>query len=205
MKNLLLYILLSFLFFGCSEKKSENDIKNWDIEGIRIGDSLLNYMTKEEIIREIESSKNMYQNLTDEFGQVHLNRGFNKYDFLSFRVKIRDENYYIQSVSGNLSFDNKLNSCLEEQKKIEKKFSSKYPNLTKRKKTYTYPFDSTGESVSHNVMFDFESGGQFEVNCAVFKEGLKKKYKWKDGLITSIHTKEVVKWFDNVINEKTLD
>ena len=84
MKNLLLYILLSFLFFGCSEKKSENDIKNWDIEGIRIGDSLLNYMTKEEIIREIESSKNMYQNLTDEFGQVHLNRGFNKYDFLSF-------------------------------------------------------------------------------------------------------------------------
>jgi len=43
------------------------DISEYQIEGISIGDSLLDHLSKEEIINEIEANKSAYNYLTDEF------------------------------------------------------------------------------------------------------------------------------------------
>ena len=54
MKKLL--ILLFSLFFLSSPSVFADDISDFQIEGISIGDSLLNYMTEDEILKEIEIS-----------------------------------------------------------------------------------------------------------------------------------------------------
>ena len=42
-----------------------NDISDFQIEGISIGDSLLDYMSEKEILKELEKNRDRYQHLED--------------------------------------------------------------------------------------------------------------------------------------------
>ena len=63
-------LLILFLFFSSS--LVGDDIKEYSIEGISIGDSLLNYMSEEEILREFELGKNEYEWTDQKFTDVYL-------------------------------------------------------------------------------------------------------------------------------------
>ena len=43
-----------------------DDISDFDIEGIKIGDTLLQYMTKEDILSNEQSSNQAYTNLGEQ-------------------------------------------------------------------------------------------------------------------------------------------
>ena len=58
MKKLL--VLLFSLFFLSSLSVFADDISDFQIEGMSIGDSLLDYMTEDEILEEIERNKNSF-------------------------------------------------------------------------------------------------------------------------------------------------
>ena len=177
-----------------------NDISEYQIEGISIGDSLLDHLSKEEIITEIERTKFVYNYLTDEFGEVYLRGNFDAYDHLSFFVKPKDKHYTIYSIKGSISYDDKLEECFAKQKEIEKEFSSMYKNAKKRKGTSVFDWDPTGESATHNIEFDFDAGHGISVNCTKYKKSLKIENGLKDTLQVIIDTKEIVDWFDNPIN-----
>tara|TARA_B100000579_G_scaffold12393_1_gene9103 strand:- start:286 stop:834 length:549 start_codon:yes stop_codon:yes gene_type:complete len=177
-----------------------DDIKEFEIEGISIGDSLLNHLSKEEIITEIEINKPSYNYLNNDFGEVYLFSNFDTYDRLSFFVKPKDKHYTIYSIKGSISYDDKLEQCFAKQKEIEKEFSSMYKNTTKRKYTLKFDWDPTGESVTHNIDFDFDSGHSISVNCTKYKKSLKIENNWSDSLQVVIDTKEVNDWFNNPIN-----
>ena len=89
---------------------------------------------------------------------------------------------------------------ITDRKELEKEFSSTYKNTHKWKKTFKFPWDSTGESVSHNIMFRFDIGDQIEINCTKYKKSLKIENNWSDSLQITIHTKEIMDWFSNPIN-----
>ena len=61
MKKLL--ALLFSIFFLSSPSVFADDISDFEIEGISIGDSLLDYMTEEEILEEIERTKDFFYHL----------------------------------------------------------------------------------------------------------------------------------------------
>ena len=87
MKKLL--ILLFSLFFLSSPSVFAEDISDFQIEGMSIGDSLLDYMTEDEILEEIELNKDMYSHLKDphKYAEVFLFKDFPTYDDgLSFYV-----------------------------------------------------------------------------------------------------------------------
>ena len=151
MKKLSTYLFL--ILFSFSASSFAEDISEFQIEGISIGDSLLDHLSKEEIITEIESKKPTYNYLTDEFGEVYLRGNFDTYDRLSFFVKPKDKHYTIYSIAGSISYDDKLEQCFAKQKEIEKKFSLLYKNAKKKKITLEFDWDPTGESVSHNIQF----------------------------------------------------
>ena len=66
MKKLSTYLFL--ILFSFSAPSFADDIPEYEIEGISIGDSLLDHLSKEEIITEIEINKPAYDYLTDDFG-----------------------------------------------------------------------------------------------------------------------------------------
>ena len=198
MKRLSLYLFL--LFFTLQTPSLADDIRDFQIEGISVGDSLLDHLSKEEIITGIERTKPAYNYLTDEFGEVYLYSNFDAYDHLSFAVKPKDKHYTIYLIKGAISYDDKLEQCFVKQKEIEKEFSSIYKNAKKHKSTLEFDWDPTGESVTHNIYFVFDSGDYVRVGCTKYKKSLKIKNNWKDALQVIIGTKEILDWFDKPIN-----
>jgi|TARA_Y100000310_G_C20092653_1_gene539002 hypothetical protein len=102
MKKLSTYLFL--VLFSFSAPSYAEDISEYQIEGISIGDSLLDHLSKEEIIKELEITKPAYNYLNDDFGEVYLFSNFDTYDNLSFFVKPKDKHYTIYSI--------KISKCL---------------------------------------------------------------------------------------------
>ena len=69
----LLTLLFSF-FLLSSPSVFADDISDFQIEGISIGDSLLDYMTKGEILEEIEENKDTYIHLKEpnKYAEIYL-------------------------------------------------------------------------------------------------------------------------------------
>ena len=88
MKKLL--ILLFSIFFLSSHSVFADDISDFQIEGISIGDSLLDYMTEDEILKEIEITKDYYSYLKEPNKYAHVffqGKDFQTYYALTFLVK----------------------------------------------------------------------------------------------------------------------
>ena len=87
-KTLILFVLLfsSFVF--------AEDISDFEIEGMSIGDSLLEYFSEEIILNSIMD----YDYADDEFYQLLLlkkNNNFKVYEALQINLKTNDKNYII--------------------------------------------------------------------------------------------------------------
>jgi len=196
MKKTLIIFVFIFTLFGCDQGPLIEDYK---IEGIGLGDSLLDFLSESEIIAEIELNKPAYNYLNDDFGEVYLFDNLDTYDRMSFFVKQKDKNYTIYALKGSFGYDNKLEECFARQKEIEEEFSSIYKNTEKRNYPHEFHWDPTGESVSHNIEFTFDSGDFLEVNCTKYKKSLKIKNNWEDSLQVIFSKKEIMDWFDNPI------
>ena len=178
MKRLSTYLFL--VLFSFSAPSFADDLSEYEIEGISLGDSLLDHLSKEEIITEIEINKPTYNYLTEDFGEVYLFGKFEIYDDLSFFVKPNDKNYIIYFIRGSVIYDDKIKQCYEQQKEIVKEFSELYKNYRKVEGTYLFPWDSTGKSNRRNVEFIFDSGYTITVACAEYEKSLKIKNNWQD-------------------------
>jgi len=195
MKKLSTYLFL--VLFSFSAPSFADDISDLQIEGISIGDSLLDHLSKEEIITQIERNKPAYNYLTDEFGEAYLFSKFETYDRLAFKVKPNDNNYIIYSIKGSISYDDKLEQCFAKQKEIVEEFSALYKNARKVEETPVFPFDPTGKSKSHSIIFIFDSGDEIKVACTEYKKSLKIENNWEDSLQIVIAKKEVIAWLRN--------
>ena len=195
MKKLSTYLFL--ILFSFSAPSFADDISDLQIEGISIGDSLLDHLSKEEIITQIERNKPAYNYLTDEFGEAYLFSKFETYDRLAFKVKPNDNNYIIYSIKGSISYDDKLEQCFAKQKEIVEEFSALYKNARKVEETPVFPFDPTGKSKSHSIIFIFDSGDEIKVACTEYKKSLKIENNWEDSLQIVIAKKEVIAWLRN--------
>ena len=195
MKRLSLYLFL--ILFTHQTPSLAEDISDLQIERISIGDSLLDHLSKEEITTGIERTKPAYNYLTDEFGEVYLHDKFETYDQLSFKVKPNDNNYIIYSIKGSISYDDKLEQCFAKQKEIVEEFSALYKNARKVEETPVFPFDPTGKSKSHSIIFIFDSGDEIKVACTEYKKSLKIENNWEDSLQIVIAKKEVIAWLRN--------
>ena len=194
MKKLLGILVLGLMW--CNVGVAE-DISEYEIEGISIGDSLLDHLSKEEIITEIEINKPEYNYLTDEFGEVYLDGNFDTYYRLSFFVKPKDKHYTIYSIKGSISYDDKLEQCFAKQKEIVKEFSLLYKNARKVEKTFEFPWDPTGKSKTYSILFIFDSGDEIKVACTQYEKSLKIENNWEDSLQIVIAKKEVIAWLRN--------
>jgi len=198
MKKLSTYLFL--ILFSFQTPSWADDIRDFEIEGMSIGDSLLDHLSKEEIITEIEKHKPEYNYLTDEFGEVYLYGKFEIYDSLSFFVKPDDENYTIYYIAGTIQYDDKIKQCYAKQKEIVEEFSLLYKNTRKVEESALFPWDPTGKSTARYVDFTFNSGDVITVSCYKYEKSLKIKNNWADNLSVEIKKKEQSDWMKNHIN-----
>ena len=184
MKKTLIILVLFLSLLGCERGPLIEDYK---IEGISLGDSLLDFMSEEKIKSEIERNKALYKNFGDEFGEVYKLDGLETYDFISFFVKPKDKKYIIQGVFGAFRYKD-MNKCYERQNEIVEEFSAIYKNTERKNGIVKQPDDPSGKSTTTYDYFYFDSGEVISVECYYFTNNMESQ---DDGLAISIINKEV--------------
>ena len=161
MKKLFLILIITLSFQSWS---SADDVEDFQIEGMSIGESLLNYMDENIIIEKINSKSANYYPKRSFVVFTYKNESFKTYDDLGIVISPNDKNYTIHSIEGTLY----MNDCREKQLEVTNELKvffdkKKYdfvssPNLN-------YISDETGESKVHYEDFYFEDNSAVRVIC----------------------------------------
>ena len=191
MKKLLAIIILSLYFITSSKA---DDIRDFQIEGISVGDSALDHFSKEEINNGV---KDFYKD--KKFLSITIPVNSDSYDTMDFIYKPKDKKYKIYGIRGLKIFKN-IKDCKIEYEKAIKGLSEIFINSQKvDAKERSYAADPTGKSKIHNVYFWLKSGGFAEVACYDMTEEFSKQKNWENNSLTiAILTKE---FSDFLLNE----
>ena len=155
--------LLSVLILTLSLQsltKADDNINQFTIEGLSLGDSLLNKMTVDEIL---EFDQGHYGD-NSKFFETQLPSKSEIYDYLLFHVKRNDTRYKIYIIRGVNLVEGKKD-CLKDKKKIVKEISSLFTNTNLREgsqKHYYYK-----NSTQYISQFDFKKNGYVKVECMI--------------------------------------
>lgn len=155
MKKLLAIAVLGLFIVTSSQA---DDIRDFQIEGMSIGESLLDYFTEDKILK----SKNQRQYKLKKFYMVSIgDNGFKEYDIMKFHLKEKDNQYVIHSLSGQLNIS--ISQCLKKQKSVLKQISKLFSNpriddLGKR------PHPAYPNGYTYDIYITLTSG-MFVVSC----------------------------------------
>ena len=116
MKRLSLYLFL--ILFTLQTPSQADDIRDFQIEGMSIGDSLLDYMTEAEIKSAAQNSTKMGKDFLIIY-YYYEPGGSKLYDYISVTYKVNDKKYLIHSIAGYLDFANNIKACIEKKKKFK--------------------------------------------------------------------------------------
>jgi len=194
-------LLTLFVLFFLSSVFADN-ISDFEIEGMSIGESALKYLDEEEIQKQIKQNEYMYDYLKEpgKFGHVSIYSGLTQYSFVTIYVSF-DDIYTIEGINANIhstiTSNKELNSCLKKMQEVEKVFSQIFNNYQTIENIADHPIDSTGRSKVHYIKFIFDSGDNAQLQCFDFEEKLRIKNNWSDGLSVIVRKNEVSKWMQD--------
>tara|TARA_B100001559_G_C16393230_1_gene572237 strand:+ start:92 stop:700 length:609 start_codon:yes stop_codon:yes gene_type:complete len=120
-KKYFLTIILSILSFQ-TLVKAEN-VKDFQIEGMSVGDSLLDYMSKKLIVEEI-NNKDITYYYKDDYVSIStfvMRDNYEIYDDVGVVFDPKDKNYTIVALEGTLEFEGEnlnINDCYKKQDQI---------------------------------------------------------------------------------------
>ena len=190
------FLVILILIFTLQTPSQADDIRDFQIEGISIGDSLLDYMTEKEII---DDKPHYYKNKKFAIVTCIRMNSSSVYDFVNCTYKPSDKKYKIFAVEGVFIFKNNIEGCYKKKDKMVKEISEFFENAKKVDSgTYEHDFDKSGESKQTVVDFMFSAGGHARVVCHNWSEKIEKKYNYYDELKVYIVSKE----FDYFINNE---
>jgi hypothetical protein len=188
MKRLLLILILTVSFQLAAKA---DDIKDFEIEGMSIGDSLLNFMSEAEIKDSILTDK--YKD--NSFVRAEFYNNFKSYDAIQVHFKNDDSNYIIHMLSGAKYFIEDIDNCYKEKKIAEKDLKDIFKKLIFEDwGTSPHPADKTGKTTVSTTMFTFIDSGSGAIQCYDWS----KEMKYNDHLKIKLMTNEYLNWIQNI-------
>jgi len=190
MKKLLLILILTLSFQTWIKA---DDIRDFKIEGISIGDSLLDYMTEVEINKKI-----IKQDYTsDRFKAIFINSSHilvNIYDGLYFDFKKNDNKYIIQAIAAKVDYENlPIIRCLDKKKEIVSSIKLLFPNSEPEDDTQSHPSDETGKSKVYRTSFGITNSNWLSIEASCFSWD-KKIIRFSNHLRVSVKSDEYNVW-----------
>ncbi len=184
-KPLPVYLLIVFFLILNNHIKAD-DIRDFEIEGMSIGDSALDYFSESEIKK---NKKNWYRD--KKFYGVEIKAKSQKYDSLQFHFKTGDKKYIIQALGGLIFFKNDIKSCQALKKTIDNDIKdlfikARVSDKGKRK----HDADNSGKSFTYDTFY-FVNNGNVLTGCYDWS----KKMKYTDNFRLIANTNEIDKWY----------
>ena len=187
-----IFLSTLILIFSFQSWTNADDISEFEIEGISIGDSALEHFNINELIND----KTYYYKNKKYAGIIYFDN-LEIYDDIQITFDPNDKNFKIVAVEGNLIFKENFEDCLKKQNEIVKDFEEIFPNLKKISYEQPHDIDKTGNSIGKAVDFEFKNRDSIRVICMDWSKELSKKNNWSDNLSVSVITDEFLDWVTN--------
>jgi hypothetical protein len=198
MKRLSLYLFL--ILFTLQTPSLADDISDFQIEGMSIGDSLLDYLSEEKINKKKNSySDKGYIYKSRDFYSLLFNLAkFETYEFVQIHLKDNDKKYKIFNINGVNFYKQNIDKCYSAFDSIEKEFDLMFKNARKvNKKKRPHIFDKSGKSTTTDVYYYFDDKAFVSIVCTDWSDEITKSYKEFDNFAVEIASSEFSKWLTN--------
>ena len=182
-----IFLTLFVLFFSSSV--FADDISDFQIEGMSIGDSALDYFSEKEIKKNIQ---NYYTDNTYIVTEIVLSPLFKIYDAIQIHFKNYDKNYIIESLTGFLDYPNNIHECYDKKNQIYNEISFLFQNMQNDEYDFPHNADKSGKSIMSVSEFSNDDF-YIRVSCTDWT----KEMGYLDTLQVSIDKTEFLVWVAN--------
>ena len=197
--NILKKILIIFFLFFSSSVFAD-DLKKFKIEGMSLGDSVIDHFPGRDVVNNITSK---YDHLSDEFhvSELYRHKNFKKYDEVHLVIKSDSEDilFPIYAISGNIYYEKDIENCYAEKDKLVKELGTIFKNdietgVVKVKWSHLkHPSDLSGQSDYEESKFYFDWGFA-RITCYDMAAHM----EISDALTIDIFFQEVYDWLNKI-------
>ena len=192
MKNFLGLLFLILTLQIPSHADYINHIQKFKIEGISVGDSLLDHFSEEQIRDNRQTLTYKSERfITQEFLKSKFS--LDSFDSIQTAYKNGDPKYINYSISGSIFFPNNINACYKKQREILKELDKKFGKLESARKiplkTFKHGIDDSGKSKVTTAGFSLKDY-EVVVQCMDFSNEI----NLKDELVVAIDANEFIKF-----------
>ena len=178
--SLILILILSFQSWTKAD-----DIKDFEVEGISIGESILKYYDK-ELVSERKATWPKSKKYTRFWDN---NFESDQYESLQLIYLTNDKNYIIKGISVGILYKNtNISKCYNKQNEIKNELKPLFANtkivigeVTKHRS------DVTGKSTFKNIYFRFINGDSVAIGCYDWSKTIEEEKGWVDHLRIAIY------------------
>ena len=193
-------ILLLILIIGPQSWINADDIKDFEIEGMSVGDSLLDFFDKNLIENEIKDAA-FYPNSKSFMILSLIPKNMKQYENLNFHIKKNDKKYLIYSVKGMINLETE--ECLKIKRDVDAEIQKIVPNSEIRNHTNHYD-NNFGESKAY-ISDYYIKDGVIRVFCTDWdKQFINDKYNknYSNTLSVNSTIDELRIWIQNEAYKK---
>ena len=182
-------IILTFFVLLFSSSVVAEDISDFEIEGMSVGDSLLDYFKEEEILN------NQLEFYQDKSFKVSMLSGnfFLTYENILVHYKKNDSQFIIESIDGVISYIDNIDECYLKKNEISKEIKNLFKNQEWQNDQYE---DADGLFTSEYIIFS--SGASIGIQCYDWNKKIESEYNYVDHLRLGLNSKEFQYWVDNI-------
>ena len=166
------FIAVLVLIFSLQSWTKAEDISDFEVEGMSIGDSLLDFVS----ISKIENNKNNYF-INNKYTSVNFNNISKIFEDIDVAFLTSDKNYIIKGISGSIRYKSNFQDCAKDKIKFVDDINNLFKkelenNLVKKfegkKKHTAYP---EGNSFMYYYALRFIKTGDFiAIACLDFSK-----------------------------------
>ena len=185
-----IFLLVLVLIFSLQSWTKADDINEFEIEGISIGDSLLDHFSDTEI----KKGKLTPYPKSKKFNSIRFwepTFDFEMYDSIGISFKTNDKNYQIFGLSGAVFYNSdekNIEDCYKKKDEIVKELSAIFETAEIWNNKGSHPGDKSGKSKTVTTYFEFKSGAASKVGCVDYSNE-KEKDGYSDHMQISVYSK----------------
>ena len=159
------FLIVVVLIFSLQAYTKADDISEFEIEGLSVGDSLLNFASEQEIKK--AKAKEQFPNDKYIIYRYDLIKSPTQYDWISVTAKKNDLEYIVTNIAGAIDYE-ELEECLLLKKDIVASIENLFKSVQKQEDKYQSGQDKTGKSIVYGTQYYFKpypSNEAISVNC----------------------------------------
>ena len=182
------FLSVLVLIFSLQSWTKADDISDFEIEGMSIGDSLLDYLSKEEINEYLE---NAFFYKDKKFADIFVKPKTENanYGMLQISIKPEEKKHIIYAIGGQISYINNIGECYAQKDEMGSDIDKMISNSSKVKRVDNekHEYDKTGNSYTSSIYYFLENGS-IDIQCYDWSKKLEERFD--DKLVISFKSNE---------------